>query len=64
MTATTAAVDETSQRPWTSRRKRPKHILRTLGKSLREYKTSSLLAPAFVLVEGILEIAIPTVMAR
>ena len=63
MTATTAAVDETSQPAVDQSQERPKHILRTLGRSLREYKTSSLLAPAFVLVEGILEIAIPTVMA-
>ena len=63
MTATTAAVDETSQPAVDQSQERPKHIIRTLGKSLREYKKPSLLAPAFVLVEGILEIAIPTVMA-
>jgi ATP-binding cassette subfamily B protein len=39
------------------------HVLRTLFKSLREYKKPSLLAPAFVAVEGILEIVIPTLMA-
>lgn len=42
---------------------RPQHIVRTLGKSLREYKKASLLAPAFVTVESILEILIPTIMA-
>ena len=63
MTATTAAVDETSQPAVDQSQERPKHIIRTLGNSLREYKKPSLLAPAFVLVEGILEIAIPTVMA-
>lgn len=41
----------------------PKHVIRTLLRSLREYKKPSLLAPAFVTVEGILEIIIPTVMA-
>lgn len=43
---------------------RPKqHLIRTLGRSLREYKKDSLLAPAFVAVESVLEILIPTVMA-
>ena len=63
MTATTAAVDETSQPAVDQSQERPKHIIRTLGRSLREYKKPSLLAPAFVLVEGLLEIVIPTVMA-
>ena len=31
---------------------KPKHVLRTLGKSIREYKKASLLAPALVAVEG------------
>ena len=39
------------------------HVIRTLGKSLREYKKASLLSPAFVAVESVLEILIPTVMA-
>ncbi|OZG65044.1 ABC transporter ATP-binding protein [Bifidobacterium eulemuris] len=39
-------------------------VVRTLLKSLREYKKASLLTPAFVAVEGILEIVIPTVMAE
>ena len=42
---------------------KPKHVLRTLGKSIREYKKASLLAPVLVAVEGILEILIPTIMA-
>ena len=42
---------------------RPKHVLRTLGHSIREYKKASILAPVFVAVEGILEILIPTIMA-
>ena len=42
---------------------RPTHILRTLGASMREYKKASWLAPAFVAVESILEILIPTIMA-
>lgn len=40
-----------------------KHIIRTLGRSLREYKKASILSPLFVLVEAIIEIIIPTVMA-
>ncbi|OZG62774.1 ABC transporter [Bifidobacterium lemurum] len=39
-------------------------VVRTLLKSLREYKKASLLTPVFVAVEGILEIVIPTVMAE
>lgn len=42
---------------------KPTHIVRTLLGSLREYKKPSLLAPLFVAVESILEIAIPTIMA-
>ncbi|MBT1161032.1 MULTISPECIES: ABC transporter ATP-binding protein [Bifidobacterium] len=42
---------------------RPKHIIRTLAGSMREYKKESLLAPLFVFIESILEIVIPTVMA-
>ncbi|MBM6699713.1 ABC transporter ATP-binding protein [Bifidobacterium pullorum subsp. saeculare] len=42
----------------------PKHILRTLAHSLREYKKQSLLTPVCVAVEAILEILIPTVMAE
>lgn len=47
-----------------SARPKPKqHVIRTLGKSLREYKKASLLSPVFVAVESVLEILIPTVMA-
>ncbi|MBW3089454.1 ABC transporter ATP-binding protein [Bifidobacterium miconisargentati] len=42
---------------------RPKHVIRTLGKSMREYTKESWLAPLFVTIESILEIVIPTVMA-
>lgn len=41
----------------------PKHLISTLLRSLRQYTKASLLAPAYVCVESILEIAIPTVMA-
>ncbi len=43
--------------------KTSQHQLRTLGKSMREYKKDSILAPVFVAAESILEIIIPTVMA-
>lgn len=43
---------------------RPKHLIRTLLHSLREYKRESLLSPLFVMVESILEILIPTIMAQ
>ncbi len=39
------------------------HVIRTLAKSLREYRTASLLSPLFVIVEAVIEIAIPTVIA-
>ncbi|WP_338069769.1 ABC transporter ATP-binding protein [Bifidobacterium santillanense] len=42
---------------------RPKHIIRTLARSMRQYRKESLLAPLFVTVESVLEIVIPTVMA-
>jgi ATP-binding cassette subfamily B protein len=42
---------------------RPTHIIRTLLRSLREYRRTTLLTPAFVAVEGVLEIIIPTIMA-
>lgn len=42
---------------------RPKHLVRTLLHSLREYKKASWLAPAYVFVESVLEIVIPTIMA-
>ena len=42
---------------------KPTHVIRTLGHSLREYKKESLLTPATVAVEAILEMIIPTVMA-
>lgn len=43
--------------------KAPDHILATLLASLREYNKPSILAPVFVLVESLLEIIIPTIMA-
>ena len=43
--------------------KTSQHQLRTLGRSMREYKKDSILAPVFVAAESILEILIPTVMA-
>ncbi len=43
--------------------KTSQHQLRTLGKSMREYKKDSILAPVFVAAESILEIIIPTIMA-
>ena len=61
MTATTQAAAQPQQ---TAQAKRPKrHMLRTLGRSLREYKKVSILTPVAVVIEGILEILIPTVMA-
>ncbi|WEV58632.1 ABC transporter ATP-binding protein [Bifidobacterium sp. ESL0728] len=48
----------------TTDQEHPKHLIRTLLHSLREYKRESLLAPAFVMVESVLEIVIPTIMAQ
>lgn len=41
----------------------PKHVIATLLRSLREYKSASILSPLFVIVEAIIEIVIPTVIA-
>jgi ATP-binding cassette subfamily B protein len=59
MTAITAtATTQQNTKP------RGTHIIATLLQSLREYRKESLLAPAFVAVESVLEIVIPTVMAQ
>ena len=50
MTAANATPSTTS--------KPKQHVIRTLGKSLREYKKASLLSPVFVAVESVLEILI------
>ena len=39
-------------------------MLKTLLGSVREYKRDSLLAPFFVMCEGIAEVIIPLLMAR
>ena len=52
--STTMATDATPSKA---------HVIRTLAKSLREYRTASLLSPLFVIVEAVIEIAIPTVIA-
>ena len=59
-TATEAAIERSRKAVEPDK---PKHIIRTLGKSMRQYKKESLLTPLFVLIESILEIVIPTVMA-
>lgn len=46
------------------REDRPRHIIRTLMSSLREYRKATLLTPLFVVIEGVLEIIIPTLMAQ
>ena len=71
MSATTTA-DTATKRPPASQQTQPpqlpqppskKHVIRTLGKSLREYKKASVLSPLFVIVEAIIEILIPSVIA-
>ena len=42
---------------------KPTHVIRTLGHSLREYKKESILTPATVAVEAVVEMVIPTIMA-
>lgn len=39
------------------------HLLKTIGKSVREYKKPSILAPIFIVVEVIMETVIPLIMA-
>ena len=34
------------------------HVIRTLAKSLREYRTASLLSPLFVIVEAVIELSL------
>ncbi|MCH4160237.1 MAG: ABC transporter ATP-binding protein/permease [Bifidobacterium sp.] len=58
MTAITTTASTTTQQ-----RSGGKHTIRILLRSLREYRKESLLAPAFVAVESVLEIVIPTIMA-
>ena len=53
-----------SDKPGKPSRTKTKHLLRTLLRSLREYKRETMLAPLFVAVEAVLEIVIPTVMAE
>ncbi|NEG55890.1 ATP-binding cassette domain-containing protein [Bifidobacterium sp. SMA15] len=60
MTATEAAIMASRKK---NEPERPKHIIRTLAGSMREYTKESWLAPLFVFIEAILEIVIPTVMA-
>ena len=62
MTNATADVATAATRQSAGPAKR--HLLRTLLRSLREYKRDTLLAPLFVAIEGVLEIVIPTVMAE
>ncbi|KFI94327.1 ATP-binding cassette, subfamily B [Bifidobacterium stellenboschense] len=60
LTATEAAIMKSREK---NEPDRPKHIIRTLAGSMREYTKESWLAPLFVFIEAILEIVIPTVMA-
>ncbi len=46
----------------TTKKQKPKGVLKTLSGSIREYKKPSLLAPFFVMIEVILEVFIPLVM--
>lgn len=68
MSATTAAADAGAKAPQ-ARPAAPqqppskKHVIRTLGRSLREYKKASILSPLFVIVEAVIEILIPSVIA-
>ena len=40
------------------------HVLKTIGKSVREYKTPSMLAPIFIVVEVVMETVIPMIMSK
>lgn len=39
------------------------HVIKTLAKSIREYKTASILSPVFVFIEVVLECLLPFVMS-
>lgn len=62
MLAMSDTMSDDSGRP--PKEERPKHKIRTMARSLREYKKNTILTPTFVAVESILEILIPTVMAQ
>lgn len=40
------------------------HVLKTIGKSVREYKSPSVLAPIFIVVEVVMETVIPMIMSK
>lgn len=40
------------------------HVLKTIGKSVREYRLPSFLAPAFIVVEVVMETVIPMIMSQ
>ena len=40
------------------------HVLKAIGKSVREYKTPSVLAPIFIVVEVVMETVIPMIMSK
>ena len=40
------------------------HVLKTIGTSVREYKTPSVLAPIFIVVEVVMETVIPMIMSK
>lgn len=40
------------------------HVLKTIGNSVREYKTPSVLAPIFIVVEVVMETVIPMIMSK
>ena len=44
--------------------RRDMHVLKTIGKSVREYKTPSVLAPIFIVVEVVMETVIPMIMSK
>ena len=39
------------------------HVLKTIGKCVREYRRPSILAPAFIVVEVVMETVIPMIMS-
>ena len=38
-------------------------VIKTIGKSVKEYKLPSILTPAFIVVEVVMETVIPMIMA-
>lgn len=56
--------DSSAPARFQARVRRGMHVLKTIGKSVREYRLPSFLAPAFIVVEVVMETVIPMIMSQ